>query len=127
MADADGAREEPEPAEEEEPPGWLGSEEHERWRTANAEAIQEGIRQVEEETRRGAEGAVVSSYRFATERLLNLMGAADAVAVKSAHAKAQLALLRRVQVLAESADVEGLTRLAEAYLTLPSPAEDFGD
>ncbi len=45
--------------------------------------------------------------------------------LRTLHLHAQKALVGRVARLAESASVEDLQRLADVYLTLPKPDEDF--
>lgn len=59
------------------------------------------------------------------ERLFRVLAPVDEVAVRSAHAQVQLALLGRIGALAETAGVEDVPRLTDAYLTIPSPGEDF--
>lgn len=47
--------------------------------------------------------------------------------IRNGHAEAQLALLQRIRALAANASPEDVALLASAYLTLPSPEEDFGE
>lgn len=48
-------------------------------------------------------------------------------AVKHSHGHAQLAILMRIIELAPSANAEELATLADIYMTMPAPQEDWGE
>jgi hypothetical protein len=104
-------------------------QEYQRWQAENAEEIAEQLRRSEREGQARLEAAAVSGYARSADFLLHVLGAVgatDAFAVKAAQAQARVALSRRITMLAESADVESLHRLVDAYYTLAELDEDFG-
>ena len=112
--------------------GFLDAADYRAWKAANAAGISEEVRRIEARTREAAAAenggdSALRVYAFAADELLALLGAANARLVQSAHASAQLAILRRISRLAQDADPEALQRLADVYLTLPSPGEDWSE